>query len=266
MTPQQLQGMIGHLQRQYAALQQAYESGILKTLHEMKESQEKVAEAIAYNAETLKAMQGLATNQGAVYAEQIPGKREPRWVTKDITIPAGSTTTVADDQPLSATGPMEATELRGVAKMSVPVSSDGGNPGTITRQIRFRPISSLFDPLASPNPAAATQPSYTPDITVNGCCDFLFKYQTARSSRQRMNVAIPSVYLGVERPLYFSCGDLWAASDAIQYEVTPLFASFAWIGGVPGPGGAAVVDTAQPVTINLTFGCILYAQNPSYTP
>lgn len=252
--------VINHLTAKVAGLEGQYQQGNIGSRGELRECMDKIAQAIAYNAEVLKNVRAMATNQGAVYAEQIPGKREPRWLISEITIPAGSVTPVPNTTPIPSTGPFEIAQIMGTVRANVPVFNLAG---TITRQIRFRAHNSaISDPLASPNPAAATQPSYSPDITYNGAFDFLWEYSSGKTSRVRMSAPVPSVFLfSSDRPFYLACGDLLDASDAWLTSVTPLFGSFVWPGGVPGTG-ETTADTAQPYIVTLCAHGVLYAQPP----
>lgn len=220
-----------------------------------------MADAVRLNAEVIKNVRKLGTNQGAVYAEQIPGDREPFTMTKDITIAAGTSGAVSASASTPSDGPFEVTAIRATAKMQIPVYTDGD---TITTQLRFRAIrSDIVEPAASPDPAAAAQPSYTPNLTYVGVFDFLFEYQFGNSSKRRMDAPLPSAFLDPERWWYLSCGDLSATSNTITWTVTPLLATYAWLGGVQ-PGDVA--DTARAVAVQWGFHGTLYKNAPSYAP
>lgn len=257
---QQYGQIVQHLQQKVGWLEGQYQQGSIGSRGELREAMEKVAQAIAYNAEVLKNVRALATNQGAVYAEQIPGKREPRWLVSEITVPAGSVTPVPNTTPIPSTGPFEIAQLMGTVRANVPVVNLAG---TVTRQIRFRSHNSaISDPMASPNPAAVTQPSYTPDLTYNGGFDFFWEYSSGKTSRIRMSAPVPSVFLfSNDRPFYTACGDLLDASDNWLTSVTPLFGSFAWPAGIPGTGETQT-DVAQPYIVTLIAHGVLYAQPP----
>jgi hypothetical protein len=258
-----LNRICAHLQEKTARLERAYDEGVIATRQDMKEAFEKIERALRLNAEVVKNMRSGAGEEDAVYSTKIPGKREPFFFTKDITIPAGTTARQTASEQTSSTGPFEAAQLMAAARMSVPF---GISSGVIQREIRFRSINSaLTEPMAAPNPLAGTAPTYAPDTTYNGFMDFLFEYQTGKSARRRMNAPVPSPFLFTEqgRPLYLPCGDLWPASDSISYTIDPVAATRAWLGGVfPGP----VADTAQPVTVTICFLGILYSQAPDYRP
>lgn len=220
-----------------------------------------VADSVRLNAEVVKNLRKLGTNQGAVYAEQVPGDREPFTLTKDVTISAGSAGGMSASESTPSSGPFECTMIRATAKMQIPVFSDGA---TITTQLRFRAIrSDVVEPAASPDPAAAAQPSYTPNLTYVGVFDFLWEYQPGSSTKRRMNAPLPSSFLDHERWFYLSCGDFFATSDTITWTVTPLLATYAWFGGVQ-PGD--VTDVARAVTVTWGFHGTLYKQAPNYAP
>lgn len=257
----QQQAIIQHLGGKVAQLEQLYQQGFIGSQGGLREALEKIAQATAYNAEVLKAYRALATNQGAVYGEQIPGKREPKWLLSNLIVPAGSVTPVTDTVPIPSTGPFEGAQIMGTVRANVPVAVIDG---AVVSQVRWRSHNSaISDPLASPNPAAATQPSYTPDITYNGAFDFLWEYSSGKTSRIRMTAPVPSVFLfSSDRPFYLATGDMFDASDAWLTQVTPLFPSFAWLGGMaPTPD---VADVAQPYTVTLCMHGVLYAQAPDY--
>lgn len=220
-----------------------------------------VADSVRLNAEVIKNLRKLGTNQGAVYAEQTPGDREPFTITKDVTIAAGVSAPQSASQSTPSSGPFELTMIKATAKMQIPVYSDGD---AITTQLRFRAIrSDLVEPAASPDPAAVAQPSYTPNLTYVGVFDFLWEYQMGSSSKLRMNAPLPSSFLDPERWFYLSCGDYWASSDSITWTVTPLLATYAWFGGVQ-PGDVA--DEARAVAVSWGFHGTLYKQAPNYAP
>lgn len=253
-TINQQAAIIRQMQQQMVNLQGGSYAQLIPTLNGLKEAMEKTERCYRLNIE---AMTNLQTNAGAVYAEQIPGKRFPFWLRSDVTIPAASTTRQGVSTLVQGGGPFEIAQLMAVAVQNVPVATVGG--ATITRQLRFRPINSATaDPLASPNPAAVAQPLYTPNITTNGVFDFFVEYNAASAQRRRMNAPLPSSFLfGNDRPAYLACGDLLDKTDNVVYAVDPLFPSFAWIGGVQ-PG--TVTDEAQPVLVILVAHGVVYGQ------
>lgn len=258
--------IIRHLQGKVGEYDRLFAMGIIPTINSFREALEKITEATRLNLEAQTRFSQYAQNAGAVYAEQIPGKRTPFYLHSDITVPAGTTARQSISQIVQGGGPFEIAQIMGAARMSVPVGTDnsGASP-VIVYQTRFRSINSaMSEPLASPDPVAVAQPSYTPNITYNGGLDFLWSYQAGKSGKYRMNAPIPSSFLfSHDRPAYLACGDLLDSVDNVLWTVDPIFPTFAWIGGVSGPGTPPnLVDVAAPVIVTLEAHGVVYAQPP----
>lgn len=257
--------VLRHLRGRVEYYDQLFGQGLIPTLNAFKEALEKNNEATRLNLEAQARFAQYAQNAGAVYAEQIPGRRTPFYLNADVTIPAGVTTRQSQPQIVQGGGPYEIAQLMCAVRMSVPVGLDltVGPPATVIYQTRLRSHNSaMSDPLASPDPTAAAQPSYTPNVTYNGGLDFLVSYQAGKSAKFRMNVPIPSSFLfSNDRPAYLACGDLLDSVDSIVWSVDPLFATFAWIGGVTGDT-QNIAAVAAPAIVSLTTQGVVYAQPP----
>lgn len=258
--------VIRHLRGKIDEYDRFFAMGVIPTANSFREALEKITEATRLNQEAQARFAQYAQNAGAVYAEQIPGKRTPFYLTTDIIIPAATTSRQSLSQIVQGGGPFEIAQVMGAVRMSVPVGTDNTGPApVIIFQTRLRSINSaMSDPLASPDPTAVAQPSYTPNITYNGGLDFMWSYQAGKSSKFRMNAPIPSSFLfSHDRPAYLACGDLLDSVDNIVWTVDPIFPTFGWIGGVSGPGTPPnLVAAAAPAIVTLEAHGVVYAQPP----